>query len=1245
MGRINTGRLLKELQATGLPAVCCWVGGMQDAPPEARGYPFDGHIYGSLIITVAYIELSRDIPERSWSVIQRFINQEESSDGRSLSVAEQDQDVQLVQIQEDAERRLKRVVQLFHEARYEEGIALATEALEFVRQGFGQEDQRYADALNVLAELYRASGNYAAAEPLYLQSGEILRMAGGENHLAYSTVLNNLGVLYESMGNCIAAEPLLLQALDIRRKTLGEHHPSCGNTLNNLAECYHATGNYTDAESMYRQASEIIRVALGEGHPSYATSLHNLGELYETMGQWAAAERLFRQAVNVRRTALGENHPHFAVGLNSLAALYASMGDYAQAEKLYRQACDVFKGTVGERHPDYGACRNNLAGLYASMGRFADAELLFQQALKIAHTTYGEHHESYLRCLVNLSGLYISMGNFAASDPLYRKLSNIFSCGEDGPTVYATSEDSILLGLYRACLDNAAKLSANAQTYPAMSNYAIAELLLQRAIEITGTILGKDHPYYADCLSSLAGVYDSMGNYTSAQPLLQRALEIRRTVFGEGHPHVATSLNALAVLYGATARISTSLSLMRRAALTDDRMIGQVFSIGSERQRTAFINTVQANMATFLSLVWQHLVDAPYAVCAALDLVLRRKAIGAEAMAAQRDALFSGKYTALVPQLREWTALRGQIALKTLAGSGQEGRAAHQRVLAQWEEQKERLERDLARRIPETNLEQKLRTVDRRAVAMALPAGVALIEFVRFDVLDFQAVPARGEPRWKAARYLAFVLAAGEPDDVKMIDLGEAEPIDRMIANFRASLTGESDRHSGRDVIKCGVKAVPVSPSDTALSLRAAVFDKLAVPLADRKRLFLAPDGDLTRLPFEVLPTNDGRLLLDDYCISYLGCGRDVLRFGAESTGGPARSLVVADPAFDLALEKGGTFLHPANRAEPAASSEAAAGFWSRWFGRRKTCRPAETQSPATRSSRETPEPRGRRSRDLARSQYHFGRLLGTCVEGERIASMLGVQPWLDTAALEGALKRGCHSPRILHLATHGFFLEDQKHDPNRPSRDLGVLAGLTDDMGRLADPLPENPLLRSGLALAGANTWLRHGSLPEEAEDGLLTAEDVSGLDLLATELVVLSACETGLGEVHTGEGVFGLRRAFVLAGAKTLIMSLWKVPDLATGVLMERFYENILNRGLGRSEALRDAQFATRDATIGQLREHWLSPEVIERLGASDPEARRHLQVLAQQPDDARPFRKPLYWGAFICQGDPGPLPRTRQ
>jgi CHAT domain-containing protein len=283
-------------------------------------------------------------------------------------------------------------------------------------------------------------------------------------------------------------------------------------------------------------------------------------------------------------------------------------------------------------------------------------------------------------------------------------------------------------------------------------------------------------------------------------------------------------------------------------------------------------------------------------------------------------------------------------------------------------------------------------------------------------------------------------------------------------------------------------------------------------------------------------------------------------------------------------------------------------------------------------------------SRDLDRGRYHFPRLPGTRAEGERVGRRLGVRPLLSSAALEERVK-ACSSPRVLHLATHGFFLPDPQRDLNRLGRNLELMdIGAAPGLGRLIGPGMESPMLRSGLALAGANTFLRGGPLPDEAEDGLLTAEDVTGLDLVDTELVVLSACETGLGAVHVGEGVFGLRRAFIVAGAKTLVMSLWKVPDLATAFLMDRFYDNLLTRGLDRDLALSAAQRATRDATVAELRREWLTPEMIERLAAGDVSARRHLEQLAQKPDDHKPFERPFFWGAFICQGDPSPLPSTK-
>jgi CHAT domain-containing protein/tetratricopeptide (TPR) repeat protein len=1082
------------------------------------------------------------------------------------------------EVQQQIDQLNSMVVSLYQKGQHEEAIKYTTKSANLTSQIKGKQHPDFALSLNNLAELYRSIGDYAAAEPLLKQAMKIYRVALGEQNPDFARSLSNLALLYQSMGDSAAAEPLSKQAMEIRRVVLGERHPDFATSLNNLAALYQSMGDYAGAEPLLKQAMKIYRVALGKRHPLFATSTHNLAALYQSMGDYVAAEELFKQAMEIRRIALGEQHPDLAGSLDDLAALYQSMGDYAAAESLHKQAMEICRVALGEQHPDFARSLSNLALLYQSMGDYAAAEPLSKQAMEICRVALGEQHPDFAGSLNNLAMLYDSIGDYAAAEPLSKQAMDIYRAvlGEQHPS-FATSLNN-LAGLYYSMGDYAAveplykrameirravlgeqhpsfamSLNNLAALYCSTGDYAAAEPLLKQTMDIYRVVLGEQHPSFATSLSSLASLYDSVGDYAAAEPLYKRAMEIRRAVLGEQHPDFAMSLNNLASLFAATGREADAKKMMEQALAIDDRMIGQVFSISSEKQRTAYLKTVRVEFDLFLSLVSQYLSFSPEAVRSALSLVLRRKAIEAEALTTQRDAVLGGKYPEVAPKLREMTMLRAQAAQKTLAGPGKEGLQAHQQLLAEWNTRKERLEAEVARQVPEMNLEQKLRSIDHQVVAIAMPAGRTLIEFVRFVVYDFKAVPARDEPCWKPARYLAFVMPAGEPENVEMIDLGEAEPIDRMIATFRSSITGEEEDRSNRGLGRLPLAARRATGEDVGAQLREAIFTPLLKAIGNRKRLMISPDGDLTRLPFVVLPTDDGRRLIDEYQISYLGAGRDVVRFGFKSNREPARSLVAADPDFDF----GGK----------AIATGAAAGS-------------------------------GRRSRDLKRDAMEaFDRLPGTRLEGENIAAMLDAELWMDSEALDARLKK-CQSPRILHLATHGFFLEDQKRDPNEERSGFGAMSLEESGMERLVGARLENPLLRSGLVFAGVNTWLERGELMEDAEDGLLTAEDVSGLDLLDTELVVLSACETGLGEVHVGEGVFGLRRAFVLAGAKTLVMSLWKVPDEQTRELMEDFYHRIL-AGEPRADALRKAQLAMK----------------------------------AKYPE-------PLYWGAFICQGDPGPL-----
>jgi tetratricopeptide (TPR) repeat protein len=928
------------------------------------------------------------------------------------------------------------------EGKYAVAEPLVRRALEVYRRGVGEGHPDHATCLRMVALWFFRMRRLTEAQELYRRALKMIRKESGQNHLNYAATLDSLAQLHHRKGEIAKVEPLRIQVIEIIRDVHREDHPLYAHCLRSLAALYLAQGRDAKArttyrraldimraqagqdlyrgalevvrarlgQDLYRRALEVVRAQLGDGLSDYATSLQDQAEFHQLRGDYAAAGTSHYHALEVRRVVLGEDHPDYARCLHDLSAVYVNIGDYGTAESLLRQALEITRATLGQAHPTFTAYLNDLAILYRKKGDLVSSEMAHRQAEGLAPAALVDEQHDPVPYLIDRAIQYCKMKDYAAAEPLLRRALEIEERWRGvGHTGHAT------------CLINLAAV------YSHMGNYGAAEPLLRQALEICREVLGERHPDYADCLNNLAAVYEGMGDYGAAEPLLHQALEIHREVLGERHPDYAGCLNNLALsrqaqgkyaeaeplfrqaleitcaalgefhqdrlpsLRGLAAclvaqgQAERALALLKQANSTDDLWIGQVSSLGSERQRSVFFDSLLVEREEFLSLVYCHLANSEEAVRSALDLVLRRKAMGVAALAAQRDGVLGGRDPALAPRLRELTALRSQITQRILNGPGMEGVEVHQQLLSEWLARKEQLEAELARQIPEMDLERRLRAADRGAVALSLPVGTALLEFVRFNVFDFHAVPVRGKRVWRPSRHLAFVLHAGRPDEVHMIDLGEAGPIDRLIADFRASIaTDPTDRH-GRDAIRLRREPVPDGRGDVGVALRHAIFDPLVPSLAACRRLLIAPSGELCRLPFEVLPGADGRRLIDDYRISYLSCGRDVLRLGAPASAQPMPPLVLADPDFDL----GGTERQPREQFAPTAS---------------------------------------RHSRDLVRSGYHFDRLPGTRAEGDHIADLLKIRPWMDGDASEGRLKADCRSPRILHLATHGFFLARVYH-------------------------------------------------------------------------------------------------------------------------------------------------------------------------------------------------------------------------
>jgi len=928
-------------------------------------------------------------------------------------------------------------------------------------------------------------------------------------------------------------------------------------------------GKYTEAVPLAERALAIRRRLLGPDHSEVATSLNNLAALYYAMGAYDKAEPLYRQALEIKRKALGEAHPDYARSLNNLALLYHAMGAYDKAEPFYRQALKIRRKALGEAHPDYAITLNCLAVLYEAMGAYDKAEPLYRQALEIQSKSLGEAHPDYATSLINLAGLYTAMGAYDRAEPLYRQALEIIhkALGDAHPD-YATSLNNLAalyyaMGaydkaepLYRQALeirrkvlgeahpDYAQNLNNLAVLYYAMGAYDKAEPLYRQALEIRRKALGDVHPDYAASLNNLALLYKAMGAYDRAEPLYRQALEIKRKALGEAHPDYAASLNNLAGLCAAQQRWREALPLHEHALAIEQQQMHMVFGVTAENEREAYLATIRGSFDAFITTVVAQQAD-PQFTSRGLTWTLRRKGTLLEAALAERAAVRLAKDAETAGAWTEMTAARSTLAKLVFAGPGKEGLAAHQQRCAELEGRIDVLQKALAGKSAALGAAWTAGEVDIPKVAAALPPGSALIEIVCYTPFNFTATGK--QPRWGEDQYLAFVLRAGAAEPA-LIPLGPAAPIDAAVNAFRQAM-----REVQATITARGEAAAETSLAKVAEPLLTLVWAKIEPALGGATRLYLSPDGELNLLAFGALRDGEQRYLAERYVFCYLACGRDLPRPREAAAG--ATLTAMGDPTF----------------AEAAPPLQIA--------------REAFRSAPAERG---------------LFSSLRLAPLPGTRAECEEVAALArehGLTPriLLGEAAGEAALKT-LAPPRILHLATHGYFLADTEWARELRDTEPG-LSGV--DRPRKVVLSLHNPLHRSGLALAGAARAVRGEAIPDDEDDGLLTAEEAATLDLRGTLLVTLSACDTGVGEVKRGEGVFGLRRAFQMAGAQGLLMSLWRIPDQSTKELMTAFYTRFLEAGDGPA-ALCEAQRA----------------------------------LIAARRADGKAAH-PFYWGAFVITG----------
>ncbi len=903
-----------------------------------------------------------------------------------------------------------------------------------------------------------------------------------------------------------------------------------------------AAGQYADALAQVER-SLALKVAIhGESHLETVPSLSLLGRLSHLLGDYAGAEPLLQRGLEIRQAASDSTgHPEIAELFNSLAHLYTDQGRYDCAEPLYQTALAIREVALGPGHPSVAESLNGQARLLTRQGLYGHAEPLYARALALREAALGAGHPDVAQTLNNLGNLYREQCLHGRAQPLYERALAIreAALGASHPLV-ATS------------LNNLATL------YREQGLYSQAQSLHERALAIYDAALGAAHPDVARTLTLLASLYAVQGEGSHVEALCEQALTMLEAALGPEHPDIAYSLYNLAGFYLAQGRYERAEPLYERALALREAALGTEHPLVAEALgNLALLRVAQQRLADALPLCWRALSLSEQRLRReALDFSNTRLANFLQLLRTGEERLYTLLRAHPDDPGAQRLALTAALLFKgrSAAEAASTSRAVYQALGTQDRRTFEKL--------------RELRT-QLSSLAVQGPGSLPHAEYQRNlkelaeegDLLEADLVrrsaPLRAMTALPSPADIIHRAAAALPRDGALVELiayqdrplqarsGPWEPLPSAQLRYLALMLFPDASMRALDLGPAGPIDELASRLRGALAIRdasyqalaqelyEAVFQPLVPLLGGARRIYLSTDGQLSLVPFAAL--HDGhQFLIDSFEFTYLTSGRELLP-RTEDTAPSSSVVVLADPDFSAALQ-----------SEPPAdvSVDVVERPW--------------VPLPGTRQEAEAIQ------RLIPQAQL----FLGPEAHKPRLLSL--------------------SAPGVLHLATHGFFLDDSPTP--KGSRAVGHFGVLGQ---KPAAPRPSDPLLCSGLVLAGAcapSADDPSGSelLPESA---VVTALELSGLNLWGTQLVVLSACDTGRGEVKLGQGVYGLRRAFVTAGAETVVTSLWKVNDETTRALMEAYYRHLL-QGQGRGSALHEAMRLMRQS---DSHPHYWAPFIV--------------------------------------------------
>ncbi|MBF0588628.1 MAG: tetratricopeptide repeat protein, partial [Magnetococcales bacterium] len=1049
---------------------------------------------------------------------------------------------------------------------FKEAIAAATKTLE----------AKHPETIGIqtlLAELYESQLNFAEAQKVYKNIQTAFGNGLGEHHPNTLASSMNLARVMQNSGQYPAAGKLLDATCRTYLASFGPHHDSTAACLGQQGLAQVQLGDYPKAKESYQRAVKIFTAALPKGDARtlrYRMELADverrqgaykaaksqlealleesdpkgnisfqirasLAQVAEDLGDFPKAESLIKEVLEYDTASMGRNHPNTFADMNSLASVYQRQGRFMEAESLYTEALDRSKKALGEHHQTTLTIANNLGLIYEKQGLYDKAEPLFKNVVQISRKMLGEIHPVTMTNTNNLAMLHESQGNFDKAEPLYKGVIKHLS-----RQLGAHHPDTI------AIVNNLGYL------YLLQENYKEAGPRFEEVLNTWTGQLGEEHQKTLKGMNNLARVYHKTGRLDEAEKLFERALELRTKVLGEKHMDVMRSMHDLAVLYHSLKKHDKAAALLEKTLRATERHLGTkhpytfeaVNSMGrllEDRGDTAGAIKIMRKgferRTQFLNrMLWVAGENAREGYVRLHRPELERYL----SLLAREDTPKNGR------AVLEVGLQRKGLLLKISSEIQQVLRFSDDPALAKNAEALTQKRKKLAALTLSGPTEE---TADRH---------LEVIHELEEQIDELERKLGHASKRFQ--RSIADIsvgrLVTSLPDEAVLVDFNVFKENDelRLVAGLMRREDGEAifglvkyeNLAEIRKMIKKYRELIQDEDADDdeVLEFGMDVYDQIWEPLeaflGESEEIYLVPDGMLNILPFNALVTPDEEYMVRSVDLHILTSSRDLLPSMLPQAKGAFMTL--AGPDYDT---------------EEVAGKQTLAAV----RGRRSRAVQMGLRGAGGHGMR------GLKFDPLPGAEKE-GRLIVDQARGSGKNNIL----YVKNDAQEEILKDMKEAPEVLHIATHGFFL---KADDNLKKRLLRLQRGAALDL----PPPGDNPLLRAGLAFAGINSNAPFLGEIDTKNDGVLTALEVLNLNLTGTRLAVLSACETGLGEIHEGEGVYGLRRAFQEAGVESVINSLWEVSDAGTQALMIGLYKRLLE-GKNAHQALRESQMEMMDS-----------------------------------------------------------------